>query len=86
MHACAIAGSTCGGALSDAVRGEHHLQDLVNLLLKVHVQEPVRLVKDKVLERLQGEALRSSANTCQASSCVYTTCNPHHLTVAQFLH
>jgi hypothetical protein len=29
-----------------------HLQNLVNLLLKIHVQEPVCLIQDKVLERL----------------------------------
>lgn len=63
-----------------------HLQNLVNLLLKVHVQEPVRLVQDKVLEHLQGEALHSSAHTCQASSCMCTTSKPHHCTAAEYLH
>ena len=40
-------------------RGHAHLQNLVNLLLKIHVQQFVRLVKHQVLEPFEAEALQA---------------------------
>lgn len=36
------------------------LQDLVNLLLKIHVQQPISLIQHQVLEHLEVEALQGT--------------------------
>ena len=50
----------CGDrpAAASAAHLGDDFQDLVNLLLKVHVQQPVRLVQHQVLQRAQREALQ----------------------------
>lgn len=41
------------------------LEDLINLLFEVHVQQPVSLIKDQMLQRLQAETLHISLSQWQ---------------------
>ena len=52
----------CGHGGGEQLRApipRNDLQDLVDLLLEVHVEQPVRLVQHQVSERLQREALQN---------------------------
>jgi hypothetical protein len=67
-------------ALSCALAGGlPHLEDLVNLCFKVHVQQLVRLIQHQVLQSLQGKALGKAIHThtcyvrcrCEGTSAKY---------------
>ena len=49
----------------------YDFQDLVNLLFKVHMQQPIGFVQDQVLEHLQGKALGIGEVVHHATWCAH---------------